>query len=30
MMAELVVNGTAPDQRFSLASKQTVQARSVL
>lgn len=30
MMAELVVNGTAPDPRFSLASKQTVQARSVL
>ncbi|MEQ1818692.1 MAG: FAD-dependent oxidoreductase [Terricaulis sp.] len=30
MMAELVADGTAPDQRFSLASKQTVQARSVL
>lgn len=30
MMAELVVNGAAPDQRFSLASKATVQARSVL
>lgn len=30
MMAELVVNGTAPDARFSLASKGTVQARSVL
>ncbi|MCX7356681.1 MAG: FAD-dependent oxidoreductase [Alphaproteobacteria bacterium] len=30
MMAELVADGTAPDARFSLASKQTVQARSVL
>jgi len=30
IMAELVVDGTAPDQRFSLASKATVQARSVL
>ena len=30
MMAELVANGTAPDARFSLATKQTVQARSVL
>jgi sarcosine oxidase len=30
MMAELVANGTGPDARFSLASKGTVQARSVL
>jgi glycine/D-amino acid oxidase-like deaminating enzyme len=30
MMAELVVNNTAPDARFSLASKGTVQAREVL
>lgn len=30
MMAELVVRGTAPDARFSLASKGTVQAREVL
>ncbi len=30
MMAELVANGTAPDARFSLASKGTVQARAVL
>lgn len=30
MMAELVAEGAAPDARFSLASKQTVQARSVL
>lgn len=30
MMAELVVNGVTPDPRFSLATKQTVQARSVL
>ena len=30
MMAELVVSGTAADARFSLATKQTVQARSVL
>jgi glycine/D-amino acid oxidase-like deaminating enzyme len=30
MMAELVVDGTAPDPRFSLANKGTVQAREVL
>lgn len=30
MMAELVVNGTAPDPRFSLATKATVHARTVL
>ncbi|MBS0386031.1 MAG: FAD-dependent oxidoreductase [Proteobacteria bacterium] len=30
MMAELVNDGRAPDPRFSLATKQTVQARSVL
>lgn len=30
MMAELVVDGTAADARFSLATKQTLQARSVL
>ncbi len=30
MMAELVVNGTAPDQRFSLATKATVHNRTVL
>jgi sarcosine oxidase len=30
MMAELVANGTAPDARFLLASKGTVQAREVL
>ncbi len=30
MMAELVASDTAPDARFSLASKATVQARSVL
>lgn len=30
MMAELVADGTAPDPRFSLATKETVQARSVL
>jgi hypothetical protein len=30
MMAELVVDGTAPDPRFSLATKGTVQAREVL
>lgn len=30
MMAELVVNGTAPDQRFSLATKETVHNRTVL
>ncbi|ANP47262.1 FAD-dependent oxidoreductase [Candidatus Viadribacter manganicus] len=30
MMAELVVNGTAPDQRFSLATKATAHNRTVL
>lgn len=30
MMAELVVNGTAPDPRFSLATKETVHNRTVL
>jgi hypothetical protein len=30
MMADLVVNGAAPDARFSLASKGTVHAREVL
>lgn len=30
MMAELVVHGTAPDQRFSLATKATVHNRTVL
>lgn len=30
MMAELVANRTAPDPRFSLAAKSTVQAREVL
>ncbi len=30
MMAKLVANGTAPNARFSLASKGTMQARSVL
>jgi sarcosine oxidase len=30
MMAELVVNGTAPDARFSLATKATVHNRTVL
>lgn len=30
MMAELVVNGTAPDARFSLATKETVHNRTVL
>jgi glycine/D-amino acid oxidase-like deaminating enzyme len=30
MMAELVVNGTAPDERFSLATKATVHNRTVL
>jgi sarcosine oxidase len=30
LMAELVVNGALPDARFSLASKQTIQNRTVL
>jgi hypothetical protein len=30
MMAELVSNGAAPDARFSLATKGTVHARTVL